>query len=84
MDGGTKHTARTLCLTQKKKRLTINEQKNERKNANASTKSKELQPSTQSQRYAAHLLLPQPNNRHLQLTYNDIKRRLLPITLGEI
>ena len=28
--------------------------------ANASAKSKELQPTAQSQRFAAHLLLPQP------------------------
>ena len=31
--------------------------------ANASAKSKELQPNAQSQRFAAHLLLPQPH-RH--------------------
>ncbi|MBE2188469.1 MAG: hypothetical protein IAE98_03295 [Candidatus Kapabacteria bacterium] len=31
--------------------------------ANASAKSKELQPTAQSQRFAAHLLLPQPH-RH--------------------
>jgi len=31
--------------------------------ANASAKSKELQPNPQSQRFAAHLLLPQPH-RH--------------------
>lgn len=30
--------------------------------ANASAKSKELQPNAQSQRFAAHLLLPQPHN----------------------
>ena len=29
--------------------------------ANASAKSKELQPTAQSQRFAAHLLLPQPH-----------------------
>lgn len=28
----------------------------------ASTKAKELQPKTQSQRFAAHLPLPQPHN----------------------
>ena len=31
---------------------------------NASAKSKELQPTAQSQRFAAHLLLPQPHHRH--------------------
>jgi len=31
------------------------------KQANASAKSKELQPTAQSQRFAAHLLLPQPH-----------------------
>jgi len=39
---------------------------------NASAKSKELQPTAQSQRFAAHLLLPQPhrNLENLQrLTY---------------
>ena len=41
-------------------RPTINELKNERQNANASAKSKELHPHAQSQRNAAHLLLPQP------------------------
>jgi len=30
--------------------------------ANASAKSKELQPNTQSQNFAPHLLLPQPHN----------------------
>jgi hypothetical protein len=30
--------------------------------ANASAKSKELQPTAQSQRFAAHLLLPQPHS----------------------
>lgn len=39
-------------------RQTINEQKCERQNANASAKSKELHPNAQSQRNAAHLLLP--------------------------
>jgi hypothetical protein len=32
---------------------------------NASAKSKELQTNAQSQRFAAHLLLPQPHHRHL-------------------
>jgi hypothetical protein len=41
--------------------LTLNEQKNERQIANASAKSKELHPHAQSQRNAAHLLLPQPH-----------------------
>ena len=31
---------------------------------NASAKSKELQPTAQSQRFAAHLLLPQPHLPH--------------------
>ena len=31
------------------------------RNANASAKSKELQSNAQSQRFAAHLLLPQPH-----------------------
>jgi|GEM_PF-603638 len=39
-------------------RQTINEHKSERQNANASAKSKELHPNAQSQRNAAHLLLP--------------------------
>jgi len=38
-----------------------NEQRNERQYANASAKSKELQPTTQSQRFAAHLLLLPPS-----------------------
>ena len=32
------------------------------KQANASAKSKEVHPTAQSQRFAAHLLLPQPHN----------------------
>lgn len=32
--------------------------------ANASAKSKELQPNAQSQCFAAHLLLPQPHDHH--------------------
>ena len=39
-------------------RPTINELKNERQNANASAKSKELQPNTQADTVAAHLILP--------------------------
>lgn len=35
--------------------------------ANASAKSKELQPTTESQRFAAHLLLPQPHYRNRTL-----------------
>lgn len=34
------------------------------KQANASAKSKELQPTTQSQHFAAHLLLPQSHDNH--------------------
>jgi hypothetical protein len=41
----------------------ISEQKNERQNANASAKSKELHPNAKSQTNAAHLLLPQRNDR---------------------
>jgi hypothetical protein len=33
--------------------------------ANASAKSKELQPNAHSQRFAAHLLLPHPHNNYL-------------------
>jgi len=36
------------------------------KQPNASAKSKELQPTAQSQRFAAHLLLPQPHDRPTQ------------------
>ena len=39
--------------------------------ANASAKSKELQPNAQSQRFAAHLLLPQPHHRQLTLTFTE-------------
>ena len=39
------------------------------KQANASAKSKELQPNAQSQRFAAHLLLPQT---HRQSSTNTI------------
>lgn len=42
--------------------LSINEQKNERQNANASAKSKELHPQTKSRPNAAHLLLFQPKD----------------------
>lgn len=51
-----------LCLTLKTTRPTQNEQKNDRQNANASAKSKELHPNAQSQHNAAHLLLPQRTN----------------------
>jgi len=47
------------------KRPTINEQKNDRQNANASAKSKELQSTAQSQRFAAHLLLPHSTRQQL-------------------
>ncbi|MFD2526660.1 hypothetical protein ACFSQD_12645 [Flavihumibacter stibioxidans] len=45
------------------------------KQANASAKTKELQPTAQIQCFAAHLLLPQPheNNPKTNLTINDIK-----------
>jgi hypothetical protein len=39
--------------------------------ANASAKSKELQPTAQSPRFAAHLLLPQPHHRQLTLTFTE-------------
>jgi hypothetical protein len=38
--------------------------------ANASAKSKELQPTAQSQRLAAHLLLPQPHRDNI---HNSLK-----------
>lgn len=43
--------------------------------ANASAKPKELQPTAPSQRFAAHLFLPQPHDYNQQtiLTINDIK-----------
>lgn len=39
--------------------------------ANASAKSKELQPNAQSQRFAAHLLLPQPHHLHSTDTFTE-------------
>jgi hypothetical protein len=59
----------TLAYTIKDSRPPINIQNNERKNANASTKSKELQPKAQSQLFAVHLLLPQPH----KLTLDNLK-----------
>ena len=44
------------------------------KQANASAKSKELQPNAHSQRFAAHLLLPQPH-RHSS-TYRFTENRI--------
>lgn len=43
--------------------------------ANASAKSKEVQPTAPSQRIAPHLLLLQPhdNNQQTNFTINDIK-----------
>lgn len=41
------------------------------KQTNALAKSKELQPNAQSQRFAAHLLLPQPHHRQLTLTFTE-------------
>lgn len=41
--------------------LKTNDRNMTERQANASAKSKELQPNAQSQRFAAHLLLPQPN-----------------------
>lgn len=51
-----------LALTLKDDTTDKNEQKNERQNANASAKSKELHPNAQSRHNAAHLLLPQRNS----------------------
>jgi len=53
-----------LCATLKTTRPSENEQNDERENANASAKSKELHAHAQIQRFAAHLLLPKPHNRH--------------------
>jgi len=50
-----------VCNPKKTTRPTENEQYNERQNANASAKSKELQHHAQSQHNAAHLLLPKPH-----------------------
>ena len=47
-----------LCLTLKDDTTEKNKHKNERQKANASAKSKEVQPTAQSQRFAPHLLLP--------------------------
>jgi hypothetical protein len=49
--------------------LKTNDRNMTEKQANASAKSKELQPNAQSQRFAAHLLLPQP---HRQSSTNTI------------
>ena len=53
-----------LCLTLKNDTTDNKRTENERQNANASAKSKELQPNAQSQRNAAHLLLAQRTHRH--------------------
>jgi hypothetical protein len=45
--------------------------------ANASAKSKELQPKRTSQRFAAHLLLPQPHRKHSTDTFTE-NRNFLP------
>jgi hypothetical protein len=58
-----------LALTLKDDTRDNERTENERREANASAKSKELQPNTQSQRFAAHLLLPQPHN----LTFDNLK-----------
>ncbi len=44
--------------------------------ANASAKLKELQPNTQSQRFAAHLLLAQP---HRQTSTNTLRKTVRTI-----
>jgi hypothetical protein len=57
-----------LCLTLKDDTTDKNEQKNERQNSNASAKSKEVQSTAQSQRFAPHLLLAnrtQPNSSNV-------------------
>ncbi|HNO37928.1 MAG TPA: hypothetical protein PKN57_08370 [Saprospiraceae bacterium] len=48
-----------------------------RNKATASTKSKELQLTAQSQRFAAHLLLPQPHHQHSTDTFTE-NRNFLP------
>jgi hypothetical protein len=50
-------------------RPTTNKLEKERNNANASAKSKELQPIAQRHRFAAHLLLPQPHDRPTLLQF---------------
>jgi hypothetical protein len=64
-----------VCNPKKTTRPTENEQKNERQNANASAKSKELHPHAQSQRNAAHLLLPQRTERQ-QTKFDRTSRHL--------
>ena len=49
--------------------LKTNDRNMTERQANASAKSKELQPNAQSQRIAAHLLLPQPHNH----TFDNLK-----------
>ena len=49
--------------------LKTNDRNMTERQANASAKSKELQSTAQSQRFAAHLLLPQP---HRQSSTNTI------------
>jgi hypothetical protein len=56
----TSQSHETLCLTLKEDSANI-KQTDERQNANASAKSKELHPTAKSQRFAAHLLLLQPH-----------------------
>lgn len=65
-------------------RPTINEQKNERQNAKASAKSKELHPNAKSRHNAAHLLLPLRTRQANRLFINDIKRDILSETFGEV
>jgi len=66
-----------LCLTLKNETSDNKRTENERQNANASAKSKELHSHAQSQRNAAHLLLPQ--RTHLQRTRLDRKNGHLKI-----
>jgi len=52
-----------VCNPKRRHERQKSNRKNEQQNANASAKSKELQPTSQSQRFAAHLLLPQRTTR---------------------
>ena len=55
----------TLCLTLKDDTTENKRTENERQNANASAKSKELHPNAQSRHNAAHLLLLQRTDKNL-------------------
>ncbi|MCB0538776.1 MAG: hypothetical protein KDE33_14770 [Bacteroidetes bacterium] len=51
-------------------RVNIKRQEQMNRQANAPAKSKGLQPTAQSQRFAAHLLLPRHTENHTQLKFN--------------